>query len=148
MQTVVSLPWHTGAVMSHNCLHWRSNYARLVVRKNASSTILGMYTDIEILTYARLLAGSMGHWWKLSTGSCAAPWWRFPARCNPSSSLPTPSLFLFQWTFILHASYKCQIVSMFNNYLLRCYVNHTLYSSNNCTILKTIWWKMDCWLKK
>ena len=42
-----------------------------------------------LLTYARLLAGSMGHRSKLSTGSYAAPWLQFPARCNPSSSLPT-----------------------------------------------------------
>ena len=34
----------------------------------------------------------MGHRSKLSTGSCAAPWLQFPARCTPSSSLPTPRL--------------------------------------------------------
>ena len=34
----------------------------------------------------------MGHRWKPSTGSCVAPWWQSPARCTPSSSLPTPCL--------------------------------------------------------
>ena len=33
-----------------------------------------------ILTYARLLAGSMGHRRKLSTESCVAPWWQFHLR--------------------------------------------------------------------
>ena len=43
---------------------------------------------IYLLTYARLLAGSMGHRSNLSTGSCAVPGRQFPAKCTPSSSLP------------------------------------------------------------
>ena len=67
------------------------------------------YLLTYLLTYARLLAGSMGHRSKLSTGSCAAPWLQFPARCTPSSSLPTSRLaarcplFLFPWRFHVRA---------------------------------------------
>ena len=50
------------------------------------------YLLTYLLTYARLLAGCMSHRSKLSTGSCAAPWCQFPARCTPSSSLPTRCL--------------------------------------------------------
>ena len=59
-----------------------------------------------LLTYARLLAGSMGHRWELSTGSCAAPWLQYPARCTPSSSLPTPRL-----------AARCLLAVLFSSFL-------------------------------
>ena len=64
-----------------------TNHIKFVfIKKNA------VFKNAYLLTYARLLAGSMGHRSKLSTRSCAATWFQFSARCTPSSSLPTPHL--------------------------------------------------------
>ena len=98
--------WLYGLAWRHRPLRDRGHPLRFALKVQGPCTIPGhesacgtmrvmplfVVRFISFFHYARLLAGSMGNRSKLSTGSCAAPWLQFPARCTPSSSLPTPRL--------------------------------------------------------